>query len=207
MPDRHRLLKRGIRLEFFSVAYNVIEGLVATAAGLFAGSIALVGFGLDSAIETIAAVVVLRRFRVESRGDEEDFARVERRAERVVGSTLFLLCAYVLYESASTLYLRERPESSVVGIVLAALSLSTMPLLAVAKRRTARTLGSRALAADASETTACAYLSFTLLLGLSLNAALGWWWADPIAALIMVPLILREAFEAWKGEDQDRPRK
>jgi divalent metal cation (Fe/Co/Zn/Cd) transporter len=196
---RTTLLRRGIRLEQFTAVYNVLEGIVAVTAGWLAGSIALVGFGADSAIETVSALVVLRRLQEEARGGEAREA-AERRAQRLVAVTLAALCAYVLYESAHTLLRHRAPEESGIGIVLAALSLLLMPWLARAKRRTGRALGSRALVADAAETMACAYLSFTLLLGLAANALFGWWWADPLAALVMVPFIAREAREAWEGE-------
>jgi cation diffusion facilitator family transporter len=199
--DRRQLLQRAVRLEIFTIAYNVIEGIIAVAAGWVAGSIALVGFGLDSTIETASAVMVLLRLRAELRSrDPSVHEAAERRAERFVGGTLFALCVYVLFESISTLLQREAPEVSPVGIVLAALSLVIMPWLAVAKRLTGQALGSRAVIADSTETLICTYLSFTLLLGLGLNATFGWWWADPIAALVMVPLIFQEAREAWRGE-------
>jgi cation diffusion facilitator family transporter len=199
--ERRQLLRHAVRLATFTIAYNVVEGIVAIAAGWLAGSIALVGFGLDSSIETVSAVVVLLRLRAELRSREPGaHEAAERRAERLVGGTLFALCAYVLFESISTLVQREVPSASPVGIVLATLSLIVMPWLAVAKRRVGKALGSRALIADSTETLICSYLSFTLLLGLGLNAAFGWWWADPVAALIMVPLIFQEAREAWRGE-------
>lgn len=199
--ERSSLLQRGIRLEQFTAAYNILEGIIAVSAGWWAGSIALMGFGADSAIETVSALVVWRRLRQEARGSSpEALEGEEKRAQRLVAITLTALCVYVVYESAHTLLTRQAPEESRVGIVLAMLSLLIMPLLARAKRRTGRELGSRALVADAAETLACAYLSFTLLLGLMANAWLGWWWADPLAALVMVPFILREAREAWEGE-------
>jgi len=200
--ERPQLIRRGVRLEQFTVAYNIVEGVIAVTAGWLAGSIALVGFGADSAIETLSALVVLRRLQQETRGSSAEAREAaERRAQRVVAVTLAALCVYVLYESAHTLLARRAPQESHVGIVLAALSLVVMPFLARAKRRVGRALGSRALVADAAETLACAYLSLTLLLGLVANAVLGWWWADPAAALIMVPFILREAREAWEGEE------
>jgi divalent metal cation (Fe/Co/Zn/Cd) transporter len=201
---RSLLLRTAVRLEVFTLTYNVFEGIVAIAAGWIAGSIALLGFGYDSAIETASAWMVLRRLRAECRGGgAEVHERAERRAQRFVGFTLFALCAYVAYESVLTLVERRAADPSAVGVGLAALSLLVMPALAVAKRRTGIALHSRALVADASETFACAYLSFTLLLGLLLNATVGWWWADPAAALVMVPWIFREAREAWEGEDTD----
>ncbi len=201
LPPRNVLLRRAVRLEELTVSYNVLEGIVALAAGWRAGSIALLSFGIDSGIETLAALVVLQRLRRELQGGGAESPEAgERRTERLVGATLFALCAYVLFEATSTLRHRDAAAPSLAGIVLAALSLLVMPLLAAAKRRTGRALGSRALQADAAETLACAYLSFTLLLGLGLRAACGWWWADPVAALCMLPFILREAIEAWKGE-------
>ena len=201
-PRRKRLLRRAIRLEVFTVAYNILEGVVAIVAGALAGSIALIGFGVDSTIETISAVIVLLRLQEEARGhDPDSHVMTERRAERFVGVTLFALCAYVLYESITTLARHDMPAESPVGIVLAALSLAIMPFLALAKRRTGQALESRALIADSKETLICSYLSFSLLLGLGLNATFGWWWADPVAALVMVPFIFREAREAWEGED------
>jgi len=198
-------LRTAVRLEVFTLSYNVLEGIVAIAAGWAAGSIALFGFGSDSAIETASAAIVLRRLLAEQRGaDATSHERAERRAQRFVSITLFALCAYVLYESITTLVARRAAQASAVGVGLAALSLLIMPALAVAKRRTGLVLGSRALVADASETMACAYLSFTLLLGLILNAVFGWWWADPAAALVMLPWIFREAREAWEVEDADR---
>ncbi|MFQ5599221.1 MAG: cation diffusion facilitator family transporter [Candidatus Krumholzibacteriia bacterium] len=200
-PERSRLVRRAVHLEMFTVGYNILEGVVATSLGWLAGSIALVGFGIDSAIETLSALVVLRHMQLAARSTTPaDHEHEEKRAQRIVGATLFALCAYVAYESTLTLATREAPSESPIGIALAALSLVVMPFLAWAKRRTGHALDSRALVADAAETIVCAYLSFTLLMGLALNATLGWWWADPIAALVMVPFIFREAREAWEGE-------
>lgn len=200
--ERERLLRRALRLETLSIGYNVLEAILAIGAGWIAGSIALVGFGFDSAIETTSAVVVFLRLRDEARdrGSRATFEQAERRAERVVGVTLIALAAYVLYKSVGTLIRADEPAESPVGIAVAAVSVVLMPFLAWAKLRTGRALHSRALIADSKETFVCTYLSFTLLLGLGLNAALGWWWADPVAALLMVPLILREGREAWRGE-------
>ncbi len=188
--------RRAVRLEYLTIAWNTAEAVVALLAGTFAGSIALVGFGLDSIIETISGAALLWRLR--QQGDFEQVA--ESRALRIVGLTFFALAAYVGYESASDLWFRRPSGESVVGMVLAGVSLVVMPLLGRAKRRLAVKLGSRALAADGMETLLCAYLSFTLLLGLGLNAWLGWWWADPVAALVMVGFMLREGREAWRGD-------
>ncbi len=198
---RDLLLRRGVRLEWFTIGWNSAEAVVAIGAGLLAGSIALVGFGLDSVIETAAGVMLLWRLRREVRGAHDDHVeRAERLALRFVGFTFLALGVYVLYESAHKLWSREAPAESWVGIGLAACSVIVMPLLAVRKRAVARALGSRALVADAVETLVCSYLSITLLLGLGLNALVGWWWADPVAALAMLPLILKEGIEALRGE-------
>ena len=190
------LRQRGLRLEYFTVGWNVIEAVVAIAAGAAASSIALIGFGLDSIIETASGAALLWRLR--QRGEFE--AAAESRALRLVGMTFFALAAYVTFESVRDLRGGQRPEESLVGMLLAAVSLLVMPMLGFAKRRLARALHSRALAADGMETIVCAYLSFALLLGLGLNAWLGWWWADAAAALAMVPFKVREGLEAFRTE-------
>lgn len=199
MPDtsRARLLRRGLQLEYLTIGWNSLEAIVAIGAGILAGSIALVGFGLDSIIEVVSGAILFWRLRTELGGADSDASeRAERRALLFVGLSFFALGAYILYESGKKLWLREQPEESVVGLGLAVLSLVVMPALAFGKHRTAKRLGSRALAADAKETAICSYLSLTLLLGLGLNAWLGWWWADPVAALAMLPLLIHEGKEA-----------
>jgi divalent metal cation (Fe/Co/Zn/Cd) transporter len=191
-PPAVGLRRRAIRLEYFTVGWNTLEAVVALVAGWFASSIALQGFGLDSVIETIAGLTVLWRFR--QRGLEEEHA--EARAVRVVGLTFLALAVYVGYEAVGDLWLRRAPEFSLAGSILALASLIVMPILGIAKRRTAGRLNSKALAADGMQTMLCAYLSATLLLGLSLNGLLGWWWADPIAALAMTIFMVREGLEA-----------
>lgn len=190
------LRHRAIRLEYFTVGWNVIEAVVALVAGLLASSIALVGFGLDSIIETISGVALLWRFTQRGLGEEA----AESRAVKIVGITFFALAAYVAYEAVDDLRSRRAPEFSLMGTILAAVSLVVMPVLGVAKRRVARSLDSRALAADGMETLLCAYLSATLLLGLGLNGLLGWWWADPVAALAIAAFMIREGHEAFAGE-------
>jgi divalent metal cation (Fe/Co/Zn/Cd) transporter len=199
--QREGLLRRGLNLERLTVGWNAVEALVAIAAGYMAGSVALVGFGLDSVIESVSGVALYRRLSLELResGGAEHVEARERRALYFVGVSFFLIAAYVLYEAASTLWERRAPEHTTVGILLAAVSLLVMPLLGWAKLRTARALNSQALEADSKETFVCAYLSFTLLLGLGLNTLLGWWWADPVAALAMLPLIAHEGREAIEG--------
>lgn len=198
-------LRRGVRLEAFTVGWNVLEGLIAVAAGAAAGSIALVGFGVDSFVETTSGVVVGLRLRDELRGRSREHAeQLERRAARVAGLLLVVLAAYVLLEAGRRLLgFGAQARESPVGIALTAVSLVVMPLLGRAKLRTAAALGSRALRADAFETVACAWLSLTTLVGLALNALLGWWWADPAAALALVPLIVREGLEGLRGEEHE----
>jgi len=197
--ERVALLRRGITLEGVTVGYNALEGLVAIAAGVAAGSVALTGFGIDSVIEVTSGALLWWRLRAEL-GSAPLGPTVERRASRGAGFLLLALGVYILTDSARVLLTRSHPESSSVGIVLMVLSLIVMPLLARAKLRVAATLGSRALRADAHETVVCAWLSATTLIGLGLNAVLGWWWADPVAALAMLPLIVREGIEAWREE-------
>lgn len=196
--DRPQLIRRGKLLEYLTVAYNSLEGIIAIGAGLLAGSIALIGFGFDSVIEVISGITLLWRLHADV--DEHRRELVENRALRIVGASFLLLAAYVLFDAVKAIVLREPPEESIIGIALAAVSLVVMPILVRAKRRVAREIGSRALEADATQTALCTYLSAILLAGLLLNATLGWWWADPAAALIMVPIIVREGLEGIRGE-------
>ena len=188
-------VKRGRRLEYFTVGWNLLEAFVSLAAGLAAGSIALIGFGIDSLIETSSGLILLWRLR-----EGEEGERRERLALKLVGWSLLGLAAYVGFEAARSLVLHEEPERSWPGIIIAALSLIVMPLLARAKRKVALGINSRALVADSKQTDICAYLSAILLGGLMLNAFLGWWWADPLAGLIMVPMIAKEGWESLRGE-------
>ncbi|MCA1628700.1 MAG: cation transporter, partial [Acidobacteria bacterium] len=168
-------VRRGRRLEYFTIAWNSLEAVAAIGAGLLAGSIALVGFGVDSVIETSSGAVLLWRLRDGERGEER-----ERIALRLVGVSFLLLAAYVAFDAVKSLVMREPPEASYIGIGIAALSLVVMPLLARAKRRVAAAINSRAMQADSRQTDLCAYLSAILLAGLALNALFGFWWADPV---------------------------
>jgi len=188
-------LREGRLLEYLTIGWNVVEGLVAIVAGALAGSAALVGFGIDSGIESISGGVLLWRLQ-----DSDCHAEREARALKLVGVSFLLLAAWVGYEAAGSLLLREAPDASWLGIGVASLSLLVMPWLAWRKRRVARALESRALDSDSRQTSLCAYLSAILLGGLLLNATLGWWWADPVAGLAMVPIIGREGVEALRGE-------
>lgn len=186
------LARRALRLEYATIGWNTVEALVAVAAGVAAGSIALVGFGLDSSIEIFAAGVVVWRFRGTSPGRESV-------ALRLIGVSFLLLAAYVGGQSVVNLATGAVAEESVVGIVLTALSLVVMPVLAYGKSRTAEAMGSRVLEAEAAETWLCVWLSAIVLGGLALNAWLGWWWADPVAGLGITALAVREGREAWEA--------
>jgi divalent metal cation (Fe/Co/Zn/Cd) transporter len=192
--DRTRLGRRARLLAAASVGYNAVEGLIAIAAGIVAGSVALVGFGLDSVVEVSSGLIILWQFRhpiPESR---------ERVALRLMAFSFLALAAYVSLESLRALIEGHRPDPSTVGIVLAATSLVLMPFLSRAQRRTGRALGSDAVVADSAQTLLCTYLSAVLLVGLALNATLGWWWADPLAGLVIAAVAAREGWSAWRGE-------
>ena len=199
---REQLLRRGLRLEYLTVGWNVIEGIIGIAAALAAGSVALLGFAVDSFIESASGGVLLWRLLAEQRmADAETVERIERHAQRLVGASLLILAAYIAIEAALRFAGGERPEPSPVGIALTATSLGVMWWLARAKARTAVALGSRAMKADAFQTTACWWLSLVVLGGVSLNALLGWWWADPIAALGVTYFLVREGRDVWRGEE------
>jgi divalent metal cation (Fe/Co/Zn/Cd) transporter len=191
-------VRRGRRLEYFTIFYNSLEGLISIAAGLVAGSVSLVGFGIDSVIELASGAALLWRLKHEFNLDRRE--AVERTTLRIVGYCFIALALYVLFESFSILVRREAPERSIPGILIAAASVVVMPLLARAKREVAAGLRSDAMRADSRQTDFCMYLSAILLAGLLLNAILRWWWADPVAALVMVPIIANEGIGALKGK-------
>ncbi|WP_418061038.1 cation diffusion facilitator family transporter [Pimelobacter simplex] len=193
LPDP-RLVRRARLLAATSVGYNVVEAVIAVSAGLVAGSVALVGFGLDSMVEVSSGLVVLWQFR-------HPFpASRERTALRLMALSFFALAAYVGVESTRALLGGHEPDPSTVGIVLAAVSLAVMPFLSWAQRRTGRALGSAAVVADGTQTLLCTWLSAALLAGLLLNALLGWTWADPVAGLVIAAVAVREGIQAWRGE-------
>lgn len=202
---RGELLIRGLLLEYVTVGWNIVEGIVAIAAGVVAGSPALIGFGADSFVESVSGGVLIWRLAGERSGrqDLEGVERIERRAEKLVGVSFLVLAAYVAFESIRTLVAAEAPDASPIGIGLTAVSIVAMLWLARAKRRTGEALGSRALIADAQQTYACWYLSTVALAGLILNGLFGLWWADPVAGLGIVLFLVREGWEAWTGEDHD----
>jgi len=192
-----RLQRRAVRLELFTILWNIGEAAIAIGSGTVAGSTALLAFGADSLIEVSSGVAVFwRMIRVGPDAAREDHEAADRRAHLLVGITFFLLAAWVFYDAARALLTREIPRESTVGIYLAIASLIIMPILAYVKQRTGRQMGSKALEADAVETWLCAYLSGALLLGLLLNALAGWWWADPVAGLAMIPFMVWQGLEA-----------
>ena len=195
--SREFTAQRGKRLEYFTIAWNSLEGLVGIIAGVLAGSISLVGFGMDSLIEVTSGTTLLWRMSVDA--DVEKRERNERLSLRIVGACFLALALYVAYEAVSDLGRKSAPERSIPGIALAVVSLIVMPLLSRAKKSVGNALGSAAMKADARQTDFCVYLSAILLVGLVLNATLQWWWADPLAALIMVPIIAKEGFEGIRA--------
>jgi divalent metal cation (Fe/Co/Zn/Cd) transporter len=196
--NRQAIAERGKRLEYFTIAWNSLEGLVGVVAGAIAGSISLVGFGIDSFIEVTSGATLLWRMTVDA--DEQSREQNEKLSLRIVGACFLVLSAYIAYESVSDLLTRKAAAHSVPGIILACVSLVAMPILSRAKKQVGKKLGSAAMHADAKQTDFCVYLSAILLVGLLLNATLGWWWADATAALIMVPIIAKEGIDGVKGK-------
>lgn len=195
---RETAVRRSRVLTWLTIGWNVVEGIVAVAAGAVAGSISLIGFGLDSAIEVSASVVLVWRLAQERKGG--CMAASDRRAARLIAVSFAVLSAYVIAQGSTDLATGAKPDSSLIGVLLTALSLVVMPVLARAKRRLAPTLGSRAVAAEANQTSLCAALSAVALVGLTLNASLAWWWADPLAALVIGGLAANEAVRTWRAE-------
>ena len=201
-PERDRALARALRLEYLSVGWNAAEAAVSIAAALAAGSVALFGFGADSVVESASAGILVWRLHAErSARDREEIESLDHRARKLVGLSLFLLALWIAADATWTLIKEEKPQPTIVGMAVTALSLVVMLWLARAKRRAAAVLESRALEADSFQTTACWWLSLIVLCGIGLNAAFGWWWADPVAALVICVPIVYEGREAWRGED------
>jgi hypothetical protein len=199
---RAHLVRRGLRLEYLTVGWNLIEGAVSLWAALGAASVALVGFGIDSFVETASGMVLIWRLGAERRArDPEEIEQLDRRAHRLVALSLFALAAYIALDAAEALWRGEPPAPTWWGVAITALSLVAMAWLARAKRQAAGALASRALAADSLQTTACFWMSLVTLAGIGLNAALNWWWADPVAALLLTVFLVREGTGAWRGED------
>ena len=196
--NRQDFVRQGQRLEYFTVAWNSLEASVSIVAGLIAGSVSLVGFGLDSVIEVASGAALLLRLHLDANASRRE--HMERRTLKIVGCCFIALALYIVYESGSTLIRHEAPEKSIPGILIAAAAVVVMPILAKAKRRVANGIGSGAMHADSRQTDFCMYLSAILLGGLLLNAVAGWWWADPVAGLVMVPIITKEGVDGLRGK-------
>ena len=195
--------RKGLVLEYFTIVYNLVEAVLSILFGILAGSPALFGFGLDSIVESLSGGVLIWRLHQHEGLSEEEERKMERRAVKFVSITFFILGTWVLYDAVRTLYLREGPDISVPGMVIAGISILIMPTVSILKRRTGEQIGSRALVADAKETLVCAWLSVALLLGLGLNALFGWWWADPVTGLLIVAFLFKEGIEQWREADEE----
>ena len=195
-----RLHKKALLLSYFTVGYNLVEGIVSIFAGLLAGSIALVGFGLDSFVESLSGSVMIWRFRRQEEMSEEEEKRIEKKAIRLVAYTFFVLGAYILYESVKKIYLHEIPDPSLFGIIIAIVSIIVMPVLFYMKYRTGESINSRSLVADSKQTLACVFLSVALLIGLGLNYLYGLWQADSVVGFVVVTYLIKEGYAALKEE-------
>lgn len=200
--ERASQVAKALRLEYLTISWNVIEGTVAVGAAMAAGSVALIAFGIDSFVEVLSAGILVWRLKSEQNFRKgESLERLDQRAHRAVGLSLYGLAVFVVLDAAWTLWKQERPDPSMLGLAVTTLSIAVMLGLARAKRGMAAALGSRALKADAFQTTACWWLSLAALAGVGLNALFGWWWADPVAAIGMSVFLVREGREAWAGEE------
>jgi len=195
------LYQKALTLSYFTVGYNILEGVASVIAGAFAGSIALVGFGLDSFVESLSGIIMIWRFRKHGIVSLEEEEEIEHRALKLVGYTFFILAGYILYESVTKLYYVEIPDTSLVGIIIAVLSIIIMPVLYIKKVQVGKTIGSKSLLSDAKETLACTFLSFALLLGLGLNYLWGLWQADPIVGIIVALYLVKEGREIVTDEE------
>lgn len=198
-----KLNRKALLLSYFTVGYNLVEGVVSIVAGAMAGSIALIRFGLDSFVESLSGGVMIWRFRKRGKLSEEEEENIERKATRLVGYTFFILAIYVLYESISKLVFQETPDPSLFGIIIAIVSLIVMPILFYQKYETGKALGSRSLVADSRQTLACMFLSFALLIGLGANYLFGFWQADLIVGIIVVIFLVWEGYETIREEELD----
>ena len=202
MTSDSKLHRRALLLSYFSITYNVIEFILSIIAGVLSNSIALIGFGLDSLVESLSAGIMIWRFSKHGKISKEEEERIEQKAERLVGYTFLILAAYILYESIDKLVSNEIPDPSLFGIIIAFASLIIMPILYLLKNRTGKEIGSKSLIADSKETLACTFLSIALLLGLGANYLFGFWQADPIVGFVIVVYLVKEGIEIIKGANE-----
>ncbi|MGB6867173.1 MAG: cation transporter [Candidatus Aminicenantaceae bacterium] len=204
-PDipQNKLYKKGLYLEYFTVAYNIVEAVLSILFGSLAKSIALVGFGLDSIVESLSGMILIWRLGQHGKISEEEEGRIEKRAQKFVAITFFILGLYVLFQSVKKMILKEIPDPSLPGIIIAVVSLIVMPVLSYQKYKTGKQIQSEALIADSKETLACSFLSLALLLGLGLNYLFGIWQADAIAGIIIVLFLIREGLEIWRESQEE----
>ncbi len=200
ITENLKLGRKALLLSYITVGYNILEGVVSIIAGVLAGSVALIGFGLDSFVESLSGGVMIWRFKKQGKISKEEQEHAERKATKLVAYTFFILAIYVLYESTDKLIFQETPDPSLFGIIIAIVSLIAMPVLFYQKYQTGKALNSRSLVADSKETLACLFLSFALLVGLGANYLFGFWQADPIVGLIIVIFLVREGYETLRGE-------
>ncbi|MFC2012061.1 cation transporter [Chloroflexota bacterium] len=198
VTDIDRLYRKGLYLEYYSVGYNILEAVAAIVFGGIANSIALIGFGLDSIVESLSGLILIWRLRHHGRISKEAEEKIESRAEKFVAVSFFILGSYVLFESVKKLVVTDISDPSLPGIIIAIISLIAMPLLTWQKYKTGKQINSRALVADSKETLACAFLSLALLLGLGTNYLFGFWQIDPIVGLVIVAFLYREGWEGWR---------
>ena len=203
MTPNSKLYRRALLLSYLTIAYNIIEFVLSITAGVLSNSIALIGFGLDSLVESLSAGIMVWRFSKHGKISEEEEERIEQKAEKLVGYTFLILAAYILYESINKLIGKEIPDPSLFGIIIAIISLIVMPILYLAKNRTGKEIASKSLIADSKETLACTFLSIALLLGLGANYLFGFWQADPIVGLVIVVYLVKEGVEIIKCENED----
>jgi len=200
MRDVKKLHRKAFYLSVFTVAYNFFEGIISIFVGHLSGSVALLGFGFDSFVESVSGGIMIWRFRAHGNLTLEEEENIEAKSAKLVAYSFFILGAYILFESLKKLILREHPEPSLIGIIIAVVSIIVMPILFYLKYRIGKSIGSRSLVADSKQTLACMYLSFALLIGLGLNYLFGFWWSDPIVGLIIVAFLIREGYETLKED-------
>ena len=200
MRDVKKLHRKAFYLSVFTVAYNFFEGIISIFVGHLSGSVALLGFGFDSFVESVSGGIMIWRFRAHGNLTLEEEENIEAKSTKLVAYSFFILGAYILFESLKKLILREHPEPSLIGIIIAVVSIIVMPILFYLKYRIGKSIGSRSLVADSKQTLACMYLSFALLIGLGLNYLFGFWWSDPIVGLIIVAFLIREGYETLKED-------